>query len=297
MQRYVLGALLGLGLLSVGNPVDAGNARSNRKLVESSLLVKGTIVIAPDGAVQSYTLESKEGLGEGLEKFLDNAITHWRFKPVEVDGKVVTAKAPMSLRLIANREEGGGMSVRIAGTWFGRNANPSNGNQNGKPAIDTSTMRSNKLIPPMYPSSALRIGGQGIAYLVVSVGRDGHVQDAEVEKVNLRSVGTDRQMDELRKQFAQAATSVAKQWTFIPPSTGKESNENFWRARVPVDFRLTGTTQPKPGQWESYIPDPTIRVIPWARSELMAAGSPDALPGDGIYPLTQGLQLLNPPSG
>ena len=89
MKRYVLGALLGLALLGAGNPADAGTARGNRKLVESSLLVKGTIVIAPDGAVQSYTLESKEGLGEGLEKFLDNAITHWRFKPVEVDGKVV----------------------------------------------------------------------------------------------------------------------------------------------------------------------------------------------------------------
>ena len=154
-ERGVRGCLLYTS--SVGNPVDAGNAGSNRKLVESSLLVKSDIVMTPEGAVQSYTLESKEGLGEPLEKFLDNNITHWRFKPVEVDGKVVTAKAPMSLRLIANREEGGGMSVRIAGTWFGRNANPSNGNQNGKPAIDTSTMRSNKLIPPMYPSSALPV--------------------------------------------------------------------------------------------------------------------------------------------
>ncbi|HRA55931.1 MAG TPA: protein tonB [Thermomonas sp.] len=295
MKRYVLGALLGLALLGAGNPADAGTARGNRKLVESSLLVKGTIVIAPDGAVQSYTLESKEGLGEGLEKFLDNAITHWRFKPVEVDGKVVTAKAPMSLRLIANQEEDGGISVRLAGTWFGSKASPPSDKQSGKDAPDTSIVRRNRLKPPMYPSGALQLGGQGIAYLVIGINRNGHVQEVDVEKVNLRSLGTDQQMDELRKQFGRAAVLAAKQWTFIPPSTGKEANENFWRVRVPVDFRLSGATQPKPGQWESYIPDPTIRVIPWVRNELMAAGSPDALPGDGIYPLQQSLQLLNPP--
>ncbi len=295
MKRYVLGALLGLALWGTGHPVDAGNARSNRKLVESSLLVKGAIVISPDGAVQSYTLESKEGLGEGLENFLDNNISHWRFKPVEVDGKVVTAKAPMSLRLIANQTEAGGISVRIAGTWFGRNANQPNGNQNGKPAIDTSFIRANKLTPPMYPAGAQRLGAQGTAYLVIRVNRDGHVQDLDLEKVNLRSLGTDQQMNDLRKQFGQAALFAAKHWTFIPPTTGEEANENFWRVRVPVEFSMMGARKPKPGQWESYIPDPTIRDIPWARTELMAAGSPDALPGDGIYPLQQGLQLLNPP--
>lgn len=295
MKRYVLGALLGLALLGTSNSADAGSARSNKRLVESSLLVKGNIVITSEGTVQSYTLDDKSALGEGLEKFLDSIITHWRFKPVEVDGKVVTAKAPMSLRLIANQEENGGISVRLAGTWFGSKASPPSDKQSGKDAPDTSAVRRNRLKPPMYPSGALQLGGQGIAYLVMNVDRDGHVQDVDVEKVNLRSLGTDQQMNELRKQFARAAVLAAKQWTFIPPSTGKEANENFWRVRVPVDFRLSGVTEPKPGQWESYIPDPTIRVIPWARNELLAAGSPDALPGDGIYPLQQGLQLLNPP--
>ena len=288
MKHYVLGALLGLALLGAGNPVDAGNARSNRKLVESSMLVKGSIVITPDGAVQSYTLDNKEGLGEPLEKFLGNNITHWRFKPVEVDGKVVTAKAPMSLRLIANQEEGGNMSVRIAGTWFG--------GQSGKPTSDD--LRSSKLTPPKYPKEAVFNNGQGIVYLVLQVGRDGHVMNVDAERVNLLVVGTDKQMAVVREQLAKASISAARHWTFQPPTSGPEINGDYWYARVPVSFELNRRPTPNGnlGVWQSYIPDPSPKFIPWLNKDQRAALASDALPGDGIYPLQQDLQLLSPSS-
>jgi hypothetical protein len=294
MKAQIIGLALGVLLAVSGTSADAGNARASRKLIESSLRVGGTIVVAPDGTVQSYTLEHTEMLGAPLENFLKNNITHWKFKPVEVDGKVVTAKAAMSLQLIANREEAGSMSVRIANTWFGANAS---GTGTEEPATDNP--RSLSMRPPKYPNEAAYMGGQGITYLVVNIGRDGKVLAVEAERVNLRSLGTDTQMNMLRKAFADASIRAAKQWTFQPPTTGPEAAKDSWRVRVPVDFRLAGlpgVTQPKPGGWESYIPDPTVRDVPWARDELRAAGSPDALPGNGVYSLRQGLQLLNPPT-
>ena len=291
MKAHGIGLALGLLLAVSGTSAEAGNARAARKLIESSLMVTGSIVIAPDGAVQSYTLDSTEALGAPLENFLKNNITHWKFKPVQVDGKVVTAKAPMSLQLLANREEAGSMSVRIANTWFGANVS---GTGAEEPATDSP--RSLSMKPPQYPMAVARLGGQGIAFLVVNIGRDGKVLAVEAERVNLRSLGTDTQMNMLRKAFADASIRVAKQWTFQPPTTGPEAAKDSWRVRVPVDFKMAGAAQPKPGGWQSYIPDPTVRDIPWARDELRAAGSPDALPGNGVYSLRQGLQLLNPPT-
>jgi len=282
----MMGMLIGVLLVAAGMNADAGNARAARKLVESSLLVKGDIVIAPDGAVQAYTLAPNAAM-KGLEAFLDSNITHWRFKPVEVDGKVVTAKAPMSLRLIATPTDNGGMSVRIAGTWFGSSPD----------TAPTDSMRSKKLTPPKYPTGVMMIGGEGTVYLIVSAGRDGHVLDVDAERVNLRTLGTDRQMAEMREQFAKAAILEARHWTFIPPTTGAEMGKDSWTARVPVTFCINRCPQrnEQGGVWESYIPDPSRRRIPWLDKKDQDALANDALPGDGVYPLQQGAQLLTAP--
>ncbi|HEY1070927.1 protein tonB [Thermomonas sp.] len=285
-MRYVLGMLLGIALSSMPSVADAGNARAAIKQVESTLLVTGTIVIAPDGTVRDYKLDDSRALGESLEQFLDASIRSWRFQPVVVDGAVVTAEAPMRLRLVANGQEDGGMRVRIAATWFD--------SEKSRPRADAS--RSSRLRPPGYPMGALRLGAQGIVYVVLRYGRDGRVQEAGVERVNLRTLGTDRQMSDLRKQFEDAALRAARTWTFLPPATGKEAEQDNWLVRVPVDFRMTNRQQPKPWEWQSYVPDPTVRDLPWAREQLRIAGSPEALPDSGVYPLERStIRLLNAP--
>ena len=287
MSPQIKGLVFALLLVGVSAGAVAGSSKENRKLVESSLLVKGDIVIAPDGSVQAYTLESKEGLGEGLENFLDNKITHWRFKPVEVDGKVVTAKAPMSLRLIATPEiSGNNMSVRIASTWFG--------GQSDEPATDRLSIK--KIMPPKYPKEAILLGGQGTVYLVLLVGRDGRVLAADVEKVNLLMMRKDDSMRVLRKLFAKAATSFARQWEFTPPTTGTQRNDANWKSRFQVDFKIPAPYHSVENGWETYVVDPEVHDIPWAREELQAAGSPDALPGVGLYSLRQDIQLLTAPN-
>ena len=151
MARKTINLVFGFLLAGIGMDVCAGSSSANKNLVESSLLVGGNIVIAPDGSVQSYVLDSTAALGTSLEKFLDNNITRWRFKPVEVDGRAVTAKAPMSIRLIANRKDDGGMTVRIANTWFGDGSNT---------AISDHP-HSKKMTPPRYPPEIASLGGQG----------------------------------------------------------------------------------------------------------------------------------------
>ena len=285
-MRYILGMLLGVALSSLPLVADAGNVRAAMKQVESTLLVTGTIMIAPDGTVRDYKLDDTRALGQTLEQFLDANIRSWRFEPVVVDGAVVTAEAPMRLRLVANRQEDGGMRVRIAATWFGSD----------KERSATDVPHAARMDPPRYPRGALGVGAQGIAYVVLRFGRDGRVQEAGIERVNLRTLGTESQMAELRRQFADAALAAARRWTFLPPTTGKEVGQDDWSVRVPVVFLMQGQNLPKPGEWESYIPDPTVRDLPWAREQLRTAGSPEALPDSGVYPLERsGIRLLNAP--
>ena len=140
------------------------------------------------------------------------------------------------------------------------------------------------------------MGGKGVVYLLVEVGRDGKVANVDAEQVNLGVVGGEREMDVLRSQFTAAALRAAKGWTFAIPTTGNQANDDSWILRVPVQFVLTGPgeQQHKEGTWDTYIPGPRNMEIPWAQKKLKTAGSPDALPDDGIYPLRQGATLLTP---
>lgn len=283
----MIGLALLLAALCMGVTAQAGNARAARKQVESSLLVSGSITIAPDGSVQAHTLDSTDALGDALSKFVDSSIKKWRFEPVVVDGEAVSAKVPMSLRLIAKSHIDGNLSVTIASTHFGT----------GEDAPATDALQAGKLSPPQYPDSVLRKGGKGMVYLVVQVGRDGSVINVDAEQVNLRVVGTNGEMALLRKQLADAATRAARSWTFIPPTTGATVADESWLARVPVDFEIGARgDHGAPGQWKTYVPGPRNMDMPWAREKMSTAGSPDALFGGGIYPLQQGAKLLPTPS-
>jgi len=262
-----------------------------RKQVESSLLVAGSVVIDPDGSVRSHELDPNAALSPTLVRFVGDAVGKWRFEPVKVDGQVVAAKVPMHLRLVAKQADDGKFSVSIVSTHFGRRTEGA-----GAPKT-TDRLNAIKLTPPQYPKTALHMGGKGTVYMVVQVGRDGNVVNAEAEQVNLRVLGTANQMVMLRKALADAALRVARRWTFNIPTTGEEAARDTWLARVPVDFRLSGEKEAEDGEWQSYVPGPRNIDMPWAREELRLAGSPDALPEGGVYPLGGGAKLLTDPAG
>ncbi len=285
-MTIVMAALLlgGMPAAAVG-----GNVAAVRKQVESSLQVSGTVTIAPDGSVQAHTLDPKAPLGDALVVFLGTTIGKWRFEPVKVDDKVVTARVPMHLRLVARPAGDGNLNVSIASTHFGSRDK----------GDATDVVRSISMAPPMYPRGALSMGGKGTVYLIVQVGRDGKVVNVDAEQVNLRVVGTDNQMESLRESFAKAAIRTATKWTFQIPTTGEEADDAAWLVRVPVSFTLDspGHKQRDKSGWESYVPGPRNMQMPWAQEQLRIAGAPDAVPEGGLYPLRQGATLLAPPAG
>lgn len=269
-------------------PVSAQTAKANQKLAESSLQLNGSLVVDTEGHVRSHELDPSAPLTPALKEFLARVISSWRFQPVLADGQVVNAKTTMHLRLVASRTEDDKFSIRIASTQFGSE----------QPEKTSDGIHSLKLTPPKYPGAALYAEVNSAVYLVVQVGKDGKVLNADAEQVNLFSAGTDKQMQVLRKLFANAAIKAARQWTFAPPTTGEEAKKDSWLVRVPVEYRIgRERSEPRTSQWETYIPGPRNTRMPWAQEELKLVGSPDALPSDGVYPLKQSVQLLTPPAG
>lgn len=266
-----------------------GGAEAARQQLVSSALVAGKIVIGTDGAVESHTLDEGVVLEPAMVEFLDRAIAQWRFEPVKVDGQAVRAQVPMRLRLVLRPVEGDRFKLEIASTYFGSAHSGSD------------EVQSKRLAPPRYPWGALRAGGQGTVYLVLQVGRDGKVMHVAAEQVNLRSLGTAQQMQDLRQVLAQAATKAATRWTFTPPTTGEDAADESWLVRVPVSFEM-GRDRRHPnkdeGGWETYLPGPRNILPPWAQEATRLAGNPDALPDTGVFMLQgSGPRLLNSPAG
>src|SRR3546814_7544877 len=138
----------------------------------------------------------------------------WRFKPVLVGGKAVPARTTMAERMLARPAVEDKFEVSIAGTSFGLDG--------WRP---TDNVQRLEMKPPHYPRDVVRGGGQGTAYLVFKVGRQGAVEDVVVERVNLSVYASKREMDRFRKRLGAAAAKAAWDWTFIPPSTGDLRSE------------------------------------------------------------------------
>src|SRR5690606_19264913 len=143
--------------------------------------------------------------------------------------------------------------------------------------------------PPSYPVGAEMAGGKGTVYLVLRIGREGRVEDLFVEQVNLTTLGTEAQMAAVREVLGKAATEAAWKWTFHPPTTGEEVDDDHWTVRVPVEFRLYDDKPAAYGQWEAYLPGPRTTAA-WAQDDV----SPDAIAAGGLQPVGGGLKLLTP---
>src|SRR3546814_397588 len=126
----------------------------------------------------------------------------------------------MTVRMLARPSGEDKFEVSIAGTSFGLDG--------WRP---TDNVQRLEMKPPHYPRDVVRGGGQGTAYLVLKVGRQGAVEDVVVERVNLSVYASKREMDRFRKRLGAAAAKAAWDWTFIPPSTGDLAQDASWSVR------------------------------------------------------------------
>ena len=112
--------LLGLLCILLSGVVLATAEEDVAKRAEASMLVTGSIVVAPDGSVQSYAVDHPEKLPSVVAGLVGKDLSRWRFAPVLLDGKPVAAKAPMSMRVVASKRDDGNYNIGIRSAYFGQ---------------------------------------------------------------------------------------------------------------------------------------------------------------------------------
>lgn len=275
-------ALGGTGLVATSDTA-AQTARAVRETAEASMTLTGKIDIGTDGHVTSFQLDHADKLPADLAAFVQRQVQAWQFRPAVENGTAVATQTPVTLRLLSQSSpDGAGDTVRVAGASFSK-YDPD----------DTSRVTSSEIRSPTYPKTLAAMRAKGEVLLLVKVGRDGTVDDVVAEQVNLRVVGKESQMRQVRNEFARASVSTARSWTFRPPTTGKFKDAESWTVRIPVRYMM-GERTPY-GTWEAYIPGPRERA-PWRTSQAGAEAAPDLLAAGGIYmaDLDDGPRLLTP---
>lgn len=272
--RRMTKGLLAVLLLALATVAMATPQRI-REQAEASMVLTGHISVDAEGKVAGYTIDHEDKVPGYVLSNIAKWVPDWRFKPVLVDGKAVPARAKMSLRMLARPVDEDSFQVSIVGSSFGDGD-----------ARETDRVQSRRMSPPRYPDDLVVNGGQGTAYLVLKIGRDGSVEDVVVERVNLTSYSSEPTMKRFRKRLGDAAAKAARRWSFVPPTTGKLADEPFWSVRVPVSFSI-GREQTGYGQWAAYLPGPSRRA-PW----LDDTDTTDALADGTVQTVGTGLVLL-----
>lgn len=294
MRRW--GWLLLLALFAAG--AFAAGPRAARKQVEASMQVTGRITIERNGSVSGWTLDEREKLPGGVSRLVDKAVPQFRFEPVLVEGKPTRGTARMSLVVTAKPAGDGEFEVSIRDGRFGREAfSPEERDASG---LAAEYVTSEQMKPPPYPMRALEMNAQGTVYLALRVNRQGTVDDVVVEQVNLRTIGSEREMQQMRDMLAKPALAAARAWTFRAPTAGEWVDDDSWTLRVPVDFFISehrrDVRQAGYGEWNSYVPGPRM-PIPWDVDAAEASLSPDTLIAGEVHQEGTTMKLLTPLGG
>lgn len=288
MKRWLLG-LCGVLLSGV---VLAGGPAAVRQQVAASMVLTGTVVVAPDGSVRSYTIDKADKVPPAVLDLVRKTTAHWQFAPVLVNHSAVAARARMSMRVVATPVEGDNFSLAINGANFGDRAEGADGKHGAKLAPDE------KRQPPAYPRDAVMARVGGTVYLLLQLDKQGHVVNVAAEQVNLGAIGSEAEMDHWRGVLARASVAAAKRWVFQPmPDRLDASGHRL--ARVPVAYTLRGDGVPRApgyGQWQAYVPGPSVRPL-WAVDDRMLSQSADAIPDTGVFPVSKTIQLVSPGHG
>ncbi|MGB3462720.1 MAG: energy transducer TonB [Rhodanobacter lindaniclasticus] len=270
----------------------AASPAGDRPRVEASLLVTGWVEIAPTGKVEQYELDQPSKLPPGVVKLIDQSVSGWQFELAETGAApVAKVRANMSLRMVASQRAKDRYQVRLAAAEFDTPASP------GGSSGETLTIR--RQPPPDYPQRLARAHVSGTVYLLLQVNRQGKVEKAAAEQVDLATYADDYDMKWWRIELANAAIRGVRQWTFNLPTTGPDAAKSSWLAQVPIQFEVLpgGSMQPSRdyGEWHAYVPGP--RSVPaWAES-AGGAGDPSAVPTGSLAEVGHGLRLTTPLAG
>ncbi|TBR39783.1 hypothetical protein EYV96_06240 [Dyella terrae] len=235
-----------------------------------SAILTGSIVISEKGAVQSTALDVMPGrpVDESINGMIRQIVSGWRFAPATADGKPVPSQTSIHVRLVARPNDDGSFKVFAGGTTFG--ADPSmNATDYPQPL---------RLEAPSPPRGLDEVGGT--VYLALRINREGRVDDAFVEQVNLLRGDNETYMSYWRDELARPVLGAARNWTFIPPSTGALASQATWTVHLGVNIggrrAMKAMSDPSRSAWSPYFPGP-IHAVPWLKGALINPAAPDAL--------------------
>lgn len=288
MKRSIsLCAMLVLALPMLADP--AG------KFLDASMVATGTITVNPDGTVRGYTLDKQDKLPPPVVGLISQTLSRWTFRPVMADGKPVPAEADMSLRIVAHQKDDDHATARIVGAKFGCDAGREPRSAECSANEWVTPLRRAK---PGYPANLAMAEVGGIVYVVLEVGKDGHVTNSAVRQANLRARMGPHDSDVARTEFSEVSLAAARKWTFRAPTRGREAAKDHWVLVVPVVFSARRADDVQYGEWMACMPGP-IRVIPWAQDHGKASlsGSDDAIPDGAVFQKDPRFVLLTPFGG
>lgn len=248
----------------------------------SSMLVSGIIDINPDGSVRDYRMDQAQKIPGIVLSVLKQTVPSWHFKLSTANN--VIAQAKMSIRVVAQPVDGGKMAFSVEGVNFG-----------AADAQAAEQLKYRSHPAPGYPSAAVQDFASATAYMVVRIGRDGHVLDVAGEQVNFTAPVVPSKRGYLEKVFVNASAAAIRHWTFDVPTRGPEAGSAYLVARIPMTFEFRMWNSPnKPeayGSWQPYLPGPRLATPDWMQNQTGLASAPDAIPDDGITQLKNGLHL------
>lgn len=278
MRRWIVGVICALAACTTWA---SGNSNDVRKHAEASMLVIGWIEVMPNGSVHDFSIDRPEKIPPAVIDTIRKNVPNWKFRLTDHTDAIQRAR--MYVRITAKPIDESHDAIIIAGATFGDGQNTSS---------EHVTYKDEQ--PPKYPREAVASRVDGTVFLLLRVGRQGQVQDAAVEQVNLGVYGSEMQMRHFREVLGDAALDVAHRWTFNLPTTGKHVMDPYWIVKVPIDFDLHPAGTPAKdtyGEWKPYIPGPR-ESIPWAKSDSRFSASSDAIPDGTISQADQPLQLM-----
>ena len=180
-----------------------------RNKLEYSLLVKGEIETNAQGEVSSVNVDKPDKFPPGLVDYVIQQVSGWKFEPALVAGKPVHTRSSMSLLVVARKLPNKEVAIGIRNASFGR-----------QQLEEDEFISALSQKQPVYPYAMRAKGVAGTVYVLVRVGRDGKVQDAVVERVNLRVLAKEHVMESWRAALSGAALEAIKEWTFVVPTKG-----------------------------------------------------------------------------
>ena len=287
--HWVVRGWLATALALMAFTASAGSAKEIRKQAEASVLLTGTVEVAADGSLRGYRLDHPEMIDAPVRDLIDRNVKSWSFEVDSLPDGVpanATIVNTMSILVVAKKLENDDYALRLAGSYFSPKEN--------EPGTELTYKRHT---PPTYPFDAVRARVTGKVYLLVKVGRDGKVEDAMAEQVNLGVVAwNEKEMERWRNVLAASSLKAVKQWTFTVPTRGEQADQPYFLARVPIEYDIhpEGTAKPsKYGEWATYIPGPRS-PNPWDKVEDNPGFAPDALAANGGVYTGGGLRLKSP---